>query len=84
MRTLSTIGIAAVLFAFAGCAEEEPYNYLDDPFWNRTGDINDAGEVVWQSGDYPWSNTRLLRRVRSPDLQQPAKLTPVSIEPANP
>ena len=34
----------------------------DDPFWNAGGDINEHGEVVWQSRNFPWSNIRYMRR----------------------
>lgn len=34
----------------------------DDSFWNADGDINDEGEVVWQSRNFPRSNIRYMRR----------------------
>ncbi|MCG3129920.1 MAG: hypothetical protein FLDDKLPJ_00658 [Phycisphaerae bacterium] len=36
------------------------YQLTDDPYWNTDGDINNAGQVVWNSGNVPWADIRFL------------------------
>ncbi|MBU0641547.1 MAG: hypothetical protein KKB50_22030, partial [Planctomycetes bacterium] len=60
------------------------YQLSDDPFWNRSGDINNRGEVVWQSGDYPWSDIRLLRRKQPGGHNGADEKMSLLAEPVNP
>jgi len=63
----------------------EFYQLSDDPFWNVDGDINNAGEVVWSSGQPLWGvDIRLLRLVpangmdpgNGPDIRDVRPLDP--------
>lgn len=36
------------------------YQLSEDWFSNYDGDINNAGQIVWASGDVPWTDIRLL------------------------
>ncbi|MBU0637349.1 MAG: hypothetical protein KKB50_00670 [Planctomycetes bacterium] len=60
------------------------YQLSDDPFWNASGDINDRGEVVWQSGDYPWSDIRLMRRKQPGGQNGAAKKMALTAQPVSP
>ena len=53
----------------------------DDPFWNRDGDINNAGEVAWRSGDTQTSDIRYMRRFPSGDLNCDGSLDLTDVEP---
>jgi hypothetical protein len=39
---------------------ERFYQLTDDPFWNTDGDINNQGQVVWGSGNVPWTDIRFI------------------------
>ncbi|GMU38204.1 MAG: hypothetical protein KJ057_17750 [Phycisphaerae bacterium] len=39
---------------------DQLYQLSNDGFSNYDGDINNAGRIIWQSGDIPWSDIRLL------------------------
>ena len=60
------------------------YQLSDDPFWNDSGDINNAGEVVWPSGDYPWADIRLLRRVPPAQTHASGKVDACDVRPVDP
>jgi len=60
------------------------YQLSDDPFWNDSGDINNAGEVVWPSGDYPWADIRLLRRVAPHGIDAGAHVGASDVRPLPP
>jgi hypothetical protein len=53
----------------------------NDPFWNTDGDINDLGEVTWQSGDVPTSDIRVMRRMPLGDLNCDGDVDAFDIEP---
>ncbi len=53
----------------------------DDPFWNRAGDINDIGEVVWRSGATTSSNVRYLQRFDLGDMNCDGTVDAFDIEP---
>ncbi|TWT43672.1 hypothetical protein RAS1_00710 [Phycisphaerae bacterium RAS1] len=40
----------------------------DDPYWNYVSDINERGELAWNSGDPSWTDVRLLERMPLGDL----------------
>ncbi|MCG3128676.1 MAG: hypothetical protein CHACPFDD_03566 [Phycisphaerae bacterium] len=48
--------------------DERFWQLSDDPFWNRDGDINNNGEVVWASGPTFASGIRFVRRFMAGDL----------------
>jgi hypothetical protein len=60
------------------------YQLSDDSFWNTNGDINNVGEAVWGSGNYPWKDLRLLKRVRPSgnDAGRPADV--LNVQPVLP
>jgi hypothetical protein len=60
------------------------YQLSDDPFWNTDGDINNAGEAVWESGDSWWMDLRLLRRVPPDATDAAPKLEPPEVRPVDP
>jgi len=60
------------------------YQLSDDPFWNVDGDINDAGEVVWSSGDYSWADIRFLRRVAPDGMDAGTKVDALHVRPLDP
>lgn len=41
--------------------DQEFRRLADDPIWNRSGAINDWGEVVWVSSEFPIGDIRLMR-----------------------
>jgi hypothetical protein len=53
----------------------------NDPFWNASADINEAGEVVWQSGDFPSDNIRYMRRIRAANDKAAVSTTAVQVPP---
>lgn len=40
--------------------EGQLFQLTNDYFWNTDGDINNARQIVWCSGDVPWADIRLL------------------------
>ncbi len=61
------------------------YQLSDDPFWNIDGDINNAGEVVWSSGEYPWqADIRLLRRVPPDGMDAATKVEASDVQAVPP
>lgn len=60
------------------------YQLTEDPFWNVAGDIDNLGQVVWSSGDYPWADIRLMRRVRPVAQGSQDHAAPVDVRPVWP
>ncbi|TWT45188.1 hypothetical protein RAS1_16100 [Phycisphaerae bacterium RAS1] len=40
----------------------------NDPFWNFVNDINERGELAWNSGDPFWTDVRILQRMPVGDM----------------
>lgn len=57
------------------------WQLTNDPFWNRANSINDAGEIVWRSGDTGTSDIRYMRRFASGDLDCDGSLDLMDVEP---
>lgn len=60
------------------------FQLSNDWFWNVDGDINNAGEVVWQSGNYPYSDIRLMRQREPSGHSSGTALTAPSGKPFDP
>ena len=59
----------------------EFYPITDDPFWNRTADINDHGDIAWMSGPTFDADIILLKRFPAGDLNCDGAVDAFDIDP---
>lgn len=59
----------------------EFYQLSDDPFWNRSSEINNAAEVAWVSGPTFEADIRYLRRFPSGDMNCDGSIDLEDVEP---